>query len=657
MAAGRRLELPITQVHLDFHTPGEVRGIGADFDPDAFADTFARAGVGQVNLFARCHHGWCYYPTKVGRMHPGLRFDLLGAQMKALKSRGIRTAVYLTVGWDERTWRADPEMAALDRDGRAGTPPLTPGWHLLCLNTPAYLDHVAAYAREILQRYRAEGLFFDILMQPHPACFCPRCTDRMAGEGVDGRDDAQAAAFSHRIIREACARLARAARAVRKDVRLFFNSCLSLSARDLVAYDTHVEVESLPTGGWGYMHFAVMGPFARTLGKPFVGMTARFHRLWGDFGGLKTQAALEQESFHSLMLGGAVCVGDHLHPRGRLEPAVYDRIGNVFRQIQAREPWCRDAKPVAQVAVLTDARPGQGIGPALSGAVRILAERQFLFDVVDADADFTRYAVLVLPDEVRPDEKLAAKVARFLARGGKVLATARSGMAVGSDRFVLSGWPVAYAGEARHSQPYLVLGKDLAGVAPAMPHALYRPGPEVRAARGAKVLATLGDPYFSRTDRHFYGHGEAPMARSTRRPAIVCKGRIAYAQAPLFAAYAETAYPVYRDVVGALVDRLLGERALEVAMPTTGRATLLKQGRRLVVHLMHYVAERRAEGLDIIEDRLPLRDVALSVAMPARPQRVYLAPEGGDLDFCYHRGRAYATVPMVDGHRMVVLER
>ena len=657
MAVGRRVELPIAQVHLDFHTPGEVTDVGADFDADRFADTFARAGVGQGNLFAKCHHGWCYYPTKVGRMHPGLKFDLLGAQMKALKSRGIRTQVYITVGWDERSWREDPGLAALDREGKAGTPPLAPGWHLLCLNNPKYLDLVAAHAREILQRYRTDGLFFDILMQPRPACFCPRCTERMAREGVDERDDAQAAAFSHRVIREACARLARAARAVRPGVRLWFNSSFDLAARDLMAYETHIEVESLPTGGWGYMHFAVMGPFARTLGKPFVGMTARFHRHWGDFGGLKTQAALEQECFHALMLGGAACIGDHLPARGRLEPAVYERIGEVFRQIRAREPWCRSARPVAEIAVLADSRPGAGIGPALSGAVRILAERHFLFDVVDGAADFRRYRLLILPDEVRLDEKLAARIARYLRGGGKVLATARSGLAVGSDHFVLPGWPARYVGEARHSQPYLALGKALAGAAPAMPHALYRPGPEVRATRGAKVLATLGDPYFSRTAAHFYGHGESPMARATARPAVVQRGRIAYAQAPLFRAYAETAYPVYRDVIAALLDRLLGERTLEVRLPSTGRATMLKQGRRLVVHLMHYVAERRADGLDIIEDRLPLRDVALSVATPSQPKRMYLAPEGGDLEFRYHRGRAYATVPLVDGHRMVVLER
>ena len=32
--------------------------------------------VNSINIFAKCHHGMAYYPSKVGPVHPGLKIDL-----------------------------------------------------------------------------------------------------------------------------------------------------------------------------------------------------------------------------------------------------------------------------------------------------------------------------------------------------------------------------------------------------------------------------------------------------------------------------------------------------------------------------------------------------------------------------------------------------
>ena len=64
------------QIHLDFHTSERIPGIGSRFDPESFGRTFAEANVDSVTIFAKCHHGWSYHPTKVGKQHPNLDFDL-----------------------------------------------------------------------------------------------------------------------------------------------------------------------------------------------------------------------------------------------------------------------------------------------------------------------------------------------------------------------------------------------------------------------------------------------------------------------------------------------------------------------------------------------------------------------------------------------------
>ena len=89
---------PFRQVHLDFHTSPHIPEVGVDFDPDEFVGTLQAAHVNSVTVFGRCHHGYSYYPTKVGTVHPHLkRPDLLGEMIEACHKAGIRVPIYVTV--------------------------------------------------------------------------------------------------------------------------------------------------------------------------------------------------------------------------------------------------------------------------------------------------------------------------------------------------------------------------------------------------------------------------------------------------------------------------------------------------------------------------------------------------------------------------------
>ena len=41
-----------------------------------------------------------------------------------------------------------------------------------------------------------------------------------------------------------------------------------------------------------------------------------------------------------MAMGCGAFVGDQLPPDGKIEEHVYHLIGNVYRQIEAKEPWC-----------------------------------------------------------------------------------------------------------------------------------------------------------------------------------------------------------------------------------------------------------------------------------------------------------------------------
>ena len=135
--------LRFRQVHLDFHTSEQISGIGAEFDPAAWAEMLIDAHVDSITCFARCHHGMIYYDTQAHpeRRHPHLARNLLADQIEAAHARDIRVPIYTTVQWDYYTAQHEPQWLQVAPDGAIqGQKPYEPGFYAkLCLNSP-YVD-------------------------------------------------------------------------------------------------------------------------------------------------------------------------------------------------------------------------------------------------------------------------------------------------------------------------------------------------------------------------------------------------------------------------------------------------------------------------------------------------------------------------------------
>jgi hypothetical protein len=74
--------------------------------------------------------------------------------------------------------------------------------------------------------------------------------------------------------------------------------------------------------------------FTRPLGLRGVAQTGRFHRSWGDNGGLKPAAALKYECCQMLSHGLSGGVSDLLHPSGRINAETYRLISHVYAHIE-----------------------------------------------------------------------------------------------------------------------------------------------------------------------------------------------------------------------------------------------------------------------------------------------------------------------------------
>src|SRR5260370_42200279 len=91
---------------------------GADFDRQVLVETVKLGHVNSMTIFAKSHHGFSYYPTRVGTMHPHLKFDLMSQQIEALHSSGIRAPIYVSLIRHDLAGEQHTEWSVVDKDGK-----------------------------------------------------------------------------------------------------------------------------------------------------------------------------------------------------------------------------------------------------------------------------------------------------------------------------------------------------------------------------------------------------------------------------------------------------------------------------------------------------------------------------------------------------------
>ncbi len=644
------------KVHLDFHTSPDIPKIGCKFDKKQFQDSLKKGKVQSIVLFAKCHNGYTYYPSNVGKMHPNLDFDLLGAQLEAAHEIGVHAPIYIPIGWSELDAIEHPEWCvdSFDKKQKVYYPcteenkdqprPYT-HWSLLC-PTGEYLTLVERLTEEVCQRYApVDGLFFDICF--FELCVCPRCKAGMQKLGLNPDNRADVDEYFEKVRIEMMERLSGILRKYNKDACVFYNgSCTSINNPAYLPYQSQFEMEVLPTmeGSFDEPDF-----YCRQLeryGKDIFGMTARFQGTWGEFGTYKGKEALKCEVANCLSLGVGVIVGDHCHPNGEMDEATYENIGYAYDYFEKYEGVCLNTKRVADIGVVR----AEDHWNANLGVNSFLLAHHLDYTIVDYPEDLQGIKLLILPDNVILKEDLLVAVQRYIDNGGKVLASGTSlkNLNVG----------IEYLDEVRTDVDYILPNFDI-GLKES-PFLMQRAAYITDGTKGGFIpCAKVVKPYFSRTYEHFSGHKNTPYSMEER--SIVGawkKDNILYFAHDIFTIFHDYGSPYLRAYIMGLFNELYPTRIVAVKdFSSVGRVRLRKseEGKFYALHLL-YAVQSKWQQVFTLEDYPTQYNTEVTLDVPENIVSASFAQTGEELSVVKKDGKTVVTIPKWAMHALVVLK-
>ncbi|MEI8312493.1 MAG: alpha-L-fucosidase, partial [Verrucomicrobiota bacterium] len=534
---------------VDNHITEDDPSFMTRFDPEQFVATVASSGFDSCMVYACCHNGNCYYPTRVGHMHDNLAGrDIFGETIGLLRERGIKPVAYYTVIWHNHSAKDHPLWRFTDFTGRQNSG----RYWLSCPNHPDYRAFCRAQIQEITA-YDFDGLFIDMTFWPG-VCYCPHCRDRYRREGggelpttLDWSDPHWVSFHRarERWLNEFADVLTGVAKAEKPGLTVVHQFSPILLGWYLAQDAKFSKASDYASGDfYGGRHQQRLGTKvfdALTTSRPYEFMTSRCENLQNHTS-MKSAAELLASAATTLANGGAYFFIDAINPDGTLSPKTYERFAEVNETLAPVVDHLRAARPqlIGDVGLYSslsshvdERMNGTSMEDLLKttsisnmesvcqirtmqellGASAVLNRMHQPYVIATArDEDLARFRTIILCGATFLSAAEVERLRQFVADGGTLVATGPTSLhdsdgATTGDFALADVFGVHYSGRQSARINYL---KDADGN-----HVLCDyPAPLVTATT-AEVRAWVAEPWFDPDDEKYASiHSNPPGPRT-----------------------------------------------------------------------------------------------------------------------------------------------
>lgn len=645
----------LMDMHIDDWNPEFLSRLNVDEYVEALKD----AGIQAAMVKGRPHTGLAYYPTRVGRMHKGLKgFDFLGTMVQKCHENGIAVVAYFTQIFDNWAYENHPEWRLVTSDGM-GMRELhekkdmkTGRYGIVCPNNEGYRAYVKACLTEMNELYDFEGMFLDMTFFPE-VCYCPSCRKRYKDETgkelprkIDWKDpDWLEYAYKRD---EWIADYAKFATDCVKKIKphVTIEHQLSNIAGSWIVADSELLLDAIDCASGDYYGGFLQQTFINKYYKnispnlPFVYHTSRCDPELAYHTTTKTEEEMLLHVITSLVHNGAFLLVDAINPDGSIVPEVYHglmkRVYGVTRQYEkyvGGETY-RDAAVWFATHAKFDPNETnidvmeKTFSPAYYmkspvAASSVLREYNVPFEVIGTkNIKDEKAKVMILSHVANIRDEEMDEIEAYLAKGGNLLVSGP----VGNERLQkLIG--IKITGRTEHDFTYMSpteAGADFfEGFSRLAPLTIdgHQMEAEITDERNLTVLATKTLPYTMTGCCEFSAIHSNPPGIYTEAPCAVLKetgeGKIIWTAAPV-----EMSRPyMSRKVFFRMVDFLRGEASFTSNAPKFVEVLAWKKDEE-----DYFAVINQQEESPIA----PMYDITIEVKGKA-DKKAYLLPENTEL--------------------------
>lgn len=514
------------------------------FDPATYAKMAKKAQIDSAMVYACCHNGNCYYPTKVGHMHKNLNGrDIFGETIESLKKENIVPIAYTTVIYHNDSAKNNSGWRTKDIDGKEHHG----RYWFSCPNNRDYVEFTKKQCSEIIS-YDIKGIFIDMTFWPM-ICYCDSCRqkykeefDSAIPETIDW-NDSKWTAFQRareRWMGEFAMTLSSHIKNERPELTAvhqfspvlhgwFLGQSAAISdASDYSSGDFY--------GGIAQQRFGVKAFAAFSEKTPYEFMTSRCVNL-RDHTSTKSEEELFCHAATTLANGGAYFFIDAINPDGTLCGEIYEKLGKVSEKLRPFKDFIQKNNPeiaaetglyfsmkscvnfnIGKVEVkrLNESSSNMNVRktPHLDeamGTAQILNKCHIPYKVItEKTHDFSDFKTIIINNAMFLSEDEIERIRRFVEDGGTLIATGLTSLYCNdkSDgNFALKDvFGLSFAGKMSKKINYLTIDFDKNSFV-----SCQDSSPLVKVV-SANPVAFLTEPHFKCNDENVYAsiHSNPP---------------------------------------------------------------------------------------------------------------------------------------------------
>ena len=441
------------RAHVSWVTPGWVEALAggrSDFDAVRWLDQIQSAHYRTLIFYTKFHDGLCTFRSRLTD-HCAER-DLFGECVAEVRKRGMRVLAYYSSYLDQDAGSKHPEWQVKQRDGKpvAGWPALRWPDAYCCINNPEYRSFMLGQITEVCGNYRPDALWLDVFeLIAGENCFCPSCQAKYqveTGGSLFDTHDARWFRACHVALLDEINRLVKG---INPDCAIGQNTGTRHPEYDRIDDLFTRECFTAPVTS---LYCRSMRP----LGKPFE-TTSRLYSSVHSWA-IKSSERVLLEALATVVHGGASCMELHPTATGKLMDEAVSRVTEVGGYIRAIEPYLLDTQPVYDAGVFQPAE-SQGTvfgttNPA-GGWTTALLERDVPFACLYPDAELSPYRLVILDSSIVPDAALAARLAEYVERGGRLIVECGAAFGTAAEKTLLKVLGIEGQGKTGGAAHYL----------------------------------------------------------------------------------------------------------------------------------------------------------------------------------------------------------